>query len=78
MSKTMQNSNQTRKQQLLKSISKSQKAFESLTLIVIGPILAQFNPIQPKQLPDMQEGARIQFRPKTKLAKLNKVTSKIF
>ena len=36
----------------------------NLTLTV--PILAQFNPIQPKQLLDMYEGVRIQFRPENK------------
>ena len=42
----MQNSIWTRKQKLLNSMSKSQKAFQNLTLVVIDPILAQFNPIQ--------------------------------
>ena len=45
MIKTMQNSIQTRKQKLLNSMNKSQKAFQNLTLMVIDPILAQFNPI---------------------------------
>ena len=45
MSKTMQNLIQTRKQKLLNSMNKSQKAFQNLTLMVIDPILAQFNPI---------------------------------
>ena len=45
MSKTMQNSIQTRKQKLLNSMNKYQKAFQNLTLMVIDPILAQFNPI---------------------------------
>ena len=45
MCKTVQNSIQTRKQKLLNSIYKSQKAFQNLTLMVIDPILAQFNPI---------------------------------
>ena len=45
MSKNMQNSTQTRKQKLLKAMNKSQKAFQNLTLMVIDPILAQFNPI---------------------------------
>ena len=39
------NSIQTKKQKLLNSMNKSQKAFQNLTLIVIDPILAQFNPI---------------------------------
>ena len=45
MSTTMQKSIKTRKQKLLNSMNKSQKAFQNLTLLVIDPILAQFNPI---------------------------------
>ena len=49
MSKTMHNSIQTSKQKLLNSMNKSQKACQNLTLMIIDPILAQFNPIKPKQ-----------------------------
>ena len=38
------------------------KTFLNLTLIVMGPVIAQFNPIQSKQPIDNYEGARIQFR----------------
>ena len=38
----------------------------NLTLIVIGPILAQFNPVQLKQLLDKHERAKILFRPENK------------
>ena len=66
MSKTMQNSIQTGKQKLLNSMSKSQKAFQNLTLLVIGSILAQFNPVKSKQPLDKYERARIPFRPENK------------
>ena len=41
---------------------KPQKTFKTLTLMVIGPVLAQFNPIYSKQPLDKYEGARILFR----------------
>ena len=66
MSKTMQNSIQTRKQKVLNSMSKSQKAFQNLTLIVIDPLLAQFNPIKSKQPLDKYKGAGILFRPENR------------
>ena len=50
MSKTMQNSIQTRKRKLLNSMNKSQKSFYYLTLIVIGPFqpnLTLFSPNNP-------------------------------
>ena len=62
MSKTMQNSVQTRKQKLHTSMSKPQKTFQTLTLMVIGSIIAQINPIQVKQPLDKCEEAKIQFR----------------
>ena len=39
------------------------KTFSNLTLIVIWPVIAQFNPIKLKQPLDKNEGVRIQFRP---------------
>ena len=47
MSKTMQNSVQTRKQKLLNSMNKSQKAFQKITLMVIDPNLTLFIPNNP-------------------------------
>ena len=38
----------------------------NLTLIVIGPILAQFNPIYPKQTLNKYGWDKIQFRPEHK------------
>ena len=46
---------------------KASKTCQSLTLVVIGPILAQFYPILPKQILDIYEGAKIQFRPENKI-----------
>ena len=47
-------------------MSKYKKKFQNLTLIVLGPILALFNPIQPKTTLDKYEGAGIQYRPENK------------
>ena len=62
----MQNSIQTRKQKLLNSVSKSQKAFWNLTLIAISPILPHFNQIWSKEPLDKYEGAGILIRPENK------------
>ena len=40
-------------------MGKPAKTFSNLTLIVIGPVLAQLNPILPKQPLNKYEGARI-------------------
>ena len=66
MSKTMQNSIQTRKQKLHNSMNKSQKAFQNLTLMVIDPILPQFNPIESNQRLYKCEGAGIPLRSENK------------
>ena len=42
------------------------KTFSNLTLIVIRPVIAQFNPIKLKQPLDKYEGVRIQFRRENK------------
>ena len=42
------------------------KTFSNLTLIVIRPVIAQFNPIKLKQPLDNYEGVRIQFRRENK------------
>ena len=47
-------------------MSKTQKPFQNLTLIVIGPTLAQFNPILPVLPLDMYEGVGILSRPENK------------
>ena len=63
MSKSMQNSIQTKKHKLSNSMSKPKKDFQNLTLIVMG---ALFSPIQSKQPLDKYEGAGIQFLPENK------------
>ena len=40
--------------------------FSNLTLIVIGPVIAHFNPIQLKQPLEKFEWATIEFRPENK------------
>ena len=47
-------------------MSKAQTLFSNFTLIVVGPTLAKFNPIQPKQSLDYYEGDGIELRSKSK------------